>query len=155
MFTPTAFELHHVPTPFQNTRVSFFETVIRHLGGLLSAYALTNDTRLRTKADELGTRLSPAFDTKSGFPAFAVNTYEYVQHPSVFSSVVTYGVPSGVGSGSPIGSLAEIASFQLEYTYLGKITGKKEHIDRVSTLTLENWKMSYIVDEMLPGQYSS
>lgn len=130
--------------------MSFFETVIRHLGGLLSAYALTNDTRLRTKADELGTKLSPAFNTKSGFPAFAVNTYEYVQHPSVSSSDVTYGMPSGVGLGSPIGALAEIASFQLEYTYLGKITGKKEHVDRVSTLALDN----VVVNQMPSGRHS-
>jgi hypothetical protein len=33
------------------------------------------------------------------------------------------------------GILAEIASLQLEYTYLGKVTGKKEHYDRVSLLT--------------------
>lgn len=78
-----------MPTLFQNTRVSFFETVIRYLGGLLSAYALTNDTRLRTKADELGTKLSPAFDTKSGFPAFTVNTYEYVQPTWLFPMRLT------------------------------------------------------------------
>lgn len=33
-------------------------------------------------------------------------------------------------------SLAEIASFQMEYTYLGKITGKKAHVDRVSIMLL-------------------
>ncbi|KAI6024434.1 glycoside hydrolase family 47 protein [Pisolithus marmoratus] len=100
-----------------NTAVPFFETVIRYLGGLLSAYALSNDTQLLTKADELGTKLSPAFNTKSGFPVFAVNTYE------------------GVNSGPPIGVLAEIASWQLEYSYLGKATGKKEHLERVTTIT--------------------
>ena len=30
--------------------------------------------------------------------------------------------------------LAEIASCQLEYAYLGKITGKKEHVDHVRLL---------------------
>ncbi|KAL4066002.1 glycoside hydrolase family 47 protein [Scleroderma yunnanense] len=100
-----------------NTRVPFFETVIRYLGGLLSAHALTNDTRLRTKADELATKLSPAFDTQSGFPMFAVNIYD------------------GVGSSSPVGVLSEMASFQLEYAYLGKITGKKEHVDHVTVVT--------------------
>lgn len=33
-------------------------------------------------------------------------------------------------------SLAEIASFQMEYAYLGKITGKKAHVDRVSVVLL-------------------
>lgn len=100
-----------------NTAVPFFETVIRYLGGLLSAYALSNDSRLLTKADELGTKLSPAFNTESGFPVFGVNTYE------------------GVESGPPIGVLAEIASWQLEYSYLGKVTGKKEHVERAIAIT--------------------
>ncbi|KAG6333529.1 hypothetical protein ID866_5565 [Astraeus odoratus] len=100
-----------------NTRVPFFETVIRYLGGLLSAYALTDDTRLRTKADELGAILSPAFNTSSGLPLFGVNTY------------------TGTESGPLIGVLAEIASWQLEYTYLGKITGKKEYVDRATAVT--------------------
>lgn len=60
----------------QNTHVPFFETVIRYLGGLLSAYAISKDNILRTKADELGTKLSPAFNTTSGFPLFSVDTYK-------------------------------------------------------------------------------
>ena len=32
--------------------------------------------------------------------------------------------------------LAEIASFQMEYIYLGKITGNKAHVDRVSVMLL-------------------
>ncbi|KAG6374849.1 glycoside hydrolase family 47 protein [Boletus reticuloceps] len=103
-----------------NTNVPFFETVIRYLGGLLSAYALSMDTILREKADELATKLSPAFNTSSGFPRFAVDTYNSSGN---LKPQVTPGV------------LAEIASFQLEYAYLGKITGKKEHVDRVTTVT--------------------
>lgn len=44
------------------------------MGGLLSAYALTNDDILRTRADQLGTILAPAFNTSSGFPKFSVDT---------------------------------------------------------------------------------
>lgn len=52
----------------------FFETVIRYLGGLLSAYALSNDPMLLERADDLATKLSGAFDTPSGLPAYGVNT---------------------------------------------------------------------------------
>ncbi len=38
------------------------EITIRLLGGLLSAYQLTGDERLLRLADDLGTRLLPAFD---------------------------------------------------------------------------------------------
>lgn len=34
------------------------------------------------------------------------------------------------------GVLAEIASCQMEYAYLGKITGKKEHVAHVRVLLL-------------------
>ena len=37
----------------------------------------------------------------------------------------------GATQGPDIGILAEIASLQLEYTYLAKATGKKEYFDRV------------------------
>ena len=52
----------------------FFETVIRYLGGLLSAYALSGDPILLSRADDLGKMLLPAFNTPSGLPAYAVNT---------------------------------------------------------------------------------
>lgn len=52
----------------------FFETVIRYLGGLLSAYALTHEPILLRKADELASKLSPAFDTPTGYPTYGVNT---------------------------------------------------------------------------------
>ena len=51
----------------------FFETVIRYLGGLLSAYALSGRRVLLNKADELGQKLLPIFNTETGMPAFMIN----------------------------------------------------------------------------------
>jgi mannosyl-oligosaccharide alpha-1,2-mannosidase len=59
----------------QNKEIPFFETVIRYLGGLLSAYALSHNPYLLSQADELGARLLHAFTTPTGLPDFAVNTY--------------------------------------------------------------------------------
>jgi glycosyl hydrolase family 47 len=53
--------------------VQNFEITIRHLGGLLSAYQLTNDRRLLRLAEDLGNRLLPAFDSKTGIPYRFVN----------------------------------------------------------------------------------
>lgn len=89
----------------------FFETVIRYLGGLLSAYTLSREPILLARADDLGRLLAPAFSTNSGFPAFGVSTF------------------SGAQTGGTLGVLAEIASCQLEYTYLAKETGKKQYFD--------------------------
>lgn len=53
----------------------FFETTIRYLGGLLSAYALSKEPILLARADNLGRLLLPAFNgTTSGLPAYSVNT---------------------------------------------------------------------------------
>ena len=52
----------------------FFETVIRYLGGLLSAYALSGNKILLNKAEELGMKLLPVFNTPTGLAAFSIDT---------------------------------------------------------------------------------
>ncbi len=42
----------------------------------------------------------------------------------------------GLYRGPDTGILAEIASLQVEYTYLAKLTGRKEHFNRVGFLAL-------------------
>jgi ER degradation enhancer, mannosidase alpha-like 2 len=53
--------------------VKNFEITIRLLGGLLSAYEMTGDRRLLALADDLGTRLLPAFESPTGIPYMYVN----------------------------------------------------------------------------------
>ena len=52
---------------------SFFETTIRVLGGLVSAFDLTGDAVLLEKAKLLGGKLLPAFNTPTGIPLAQVN----------------------------------------------------------------------------------
>ena len=51
-----------------STTVSVFETTIRYLGGLLSAYDLSRNGMLLRKATELGEMLYVAFDTPNRMP---------------------------------------------------------------------------------------
>jgi mannosidase alpha-like ER degradation enhancer 2 len=53
--------------------VQVFEITIRHLGALLACYQLTGDRRLLALATDLGTRLLPAFNSKTGIPYRFVN----------------------------------------------------------------------------------
>src|SRR5260370_27077267 len=53
--------------------VKTFEITIRMLGGLLSSWQLTGDPRLLRLADDLGTRLLPAFASPTGMPYTFVN----------------------------------------------------------------------------------
>src|SRR4029077_6274369 len=57
----------------QDIEVKNFEITIRLLGGLLSSYQLTGDKHLLALADDLGTRLLPAFNSPTGMPYMYVN----------------------------------------------------------------------------------
>ncbi|KAG6854248.1 hypothetical protein C0991_008941 [Blastosporella zonata] len=68
-------------SPSHENFAPFFETVIRYIGGMLSAYALSGETVLLARADDLATMLLPAFNTTSGFPMYAVNTQSGQHRP--------------------------------------------------------------------------
>ena len=53
--------------------VNLFETTIRVLGGLLSAFHLSGDNIFLEKAKDLGQRLLGAFSSSSGIPYSDVN----------------------------------------------------------------------------------
>ncbi|KAL4437567.1 hypothetical protein ABPG77_003548 [Micractinium sp. CCAP 211/92] len=87
--------------------VSFFETVIRILGGLAAAHDLSGDDALAAKAKDLADRLLPAFD--SAPTGLIGNT---VTLPRV--------TPDG-GGGTVI--LAEMGTNVLEFATISRITG--------------------------------
>ncbi|KAJ2501062.1 hypothetical protein IWW47_003146, partial [Coemansia sp. RSA 2052] len=83
----------------------FFEMVIRALAGLLTAYEMSLDRRLLTKAQQVGDVLMPAFNTSSGIPYPRVN------------------VNTGVAVRASSVCLAEAGTVQLEYWKLSDLTG--------------------------------
>ncbi|KAI9460740.1 seven-hairpin glycosidase [Russula earlei] len=99
-----------------NRYAPFFETVIRYLGGLLSAYALSQDPILLTRADDLGTALLPVFGTPSGLPTFSVNT--------VSGKVATGWI-------GPAALWSEALTCQLEFKYLAHLTGRTKYYTAV------------------------
>lgn len=93
--------------------VSFFETTIRVLGGILSAYEwscdlYTCDQGLLDKAQDIGTRLSKAFNTPSGLPLATINLQS------------GHGSTPGWTGGAAI--LAEVGTVQLEFGALSRYT---------------------------------
>ena len=50
-----------------------FETNIRYVGGLLSAYALSGDDIFREKASHVAEKLTPAFRSPTGVPFALIN----------------------------------------------------------------------------------
>ncbi|KAI6101362.1 glycoside hydrolase family 47 protein [Pisolithus sp. B1] len=115
----------------------FFETVIRALGGLLSAYALSREPIFLTRADDLGKALLPVFNTTSGLPMYAVNT-----------------ATGATRKGWNVDAFwAEVTSCQLEYKYLAHLTGRKDYFDRVDHIINIMHNMSATTD-LYPTQWS-
>jgi endoplasmic reticulum Man9GlcNAc2 1,2-alpha-mannosidase len=95
-----------------NGGVNVFETTIRVLGGLLSAYHLSgNDTLFLTKAIDLGDRLLGAFSSSSGIP------YGYVD----------LGSKRGLAGTT---STAEATTLQLEFKYLSYLTDNEKYWEK-------------------------
>ncbi|KAJ2812994.1 hypothetical protein H4S07_001001 [Coemansia furcata] len=85
-----------------------FETNIRYIGGLLSAYELSQDEIFLQKAVELTDVILPAFNTPLGLPWQMLN--------------VTTGVGSSETPGKTSTNLAEIGTFQMEFYRLSQHT---------------------------------
>jgi ER degradation enhancer, mannosidase alpha-like 2 len=98
--------------------VSNFEITIRLLGALVSNYQTTGDKRLLAKADELATRLLPAFKSKTGMP------YRFVN--------LKTGAVEGV-----VSNPAEIGTLILEWGALSKLIGKPAYFDTAKRALVE------------------
>ncbi|HWW76438.1 MAG TPA: glycoside hydrolase family 47 protein, partial [Pyrinomonadaceae bacterium] len=101
--------------------VQVFEITIRHLGGLLSAYQLTNDRRLLRLAEDLGTRLLPAFESKTGLP------YRFVN------------LRTGKVRGE-VTNPAETGTLLIEFGTLSKLTGKPVFYEKAKRALVETYK---------------
>ncbi|KAL7532786.1 hypothetical protein ACHAXR_004837, partial [Thalassiosira sp. AJA248-18] len=98
--------------------VSVFETTIRNLGGLLSAYDLSGDKAFLAKADDLGMRLMRAFDSRTGIPYGEAELFDG-------------GRAYNAGWHRNDAVLSEIGTLQVEFRYLAKVTGKSEYETKV------------------------
>lgn len=91
-------------TTHGNELVQVFETVIRYVGGLLSAYELSGDPMFVAKSAELVDRLLPAFDTPTGIPYQYVNfTSQVIIHLFYFLSAIHNSVDLLVGKPQSLG----------------------------------------------------
>lgn len=102
-------------------KINVFETNVRHLGGLLSAYELSSDKRLLNKAKEVGEMLYRAFDTPNHMP---ITRWDF----------------RAAGEGKPQLAhdqvlLAEIGSFTMEFTRLSQLTGDPKWYDAGTRIT--------------------
>lgn len=101
--------------------VQNFEITIRLLGGLLSAYQMTNDPKLLALADDLGTRLLPVFNSPTGLP------YKYVN------------LKTGKTRGA-VTNPAETGTLLIEFGTLSKLTNKPIFYEKAKRALVETYK---------------
>jgi ER degradation enhancer, mannosidase alpha-like 2 len=100
--------------------VQNFEITIRLLGGLLSAYQMTNDPKLLALADDLGTRLLPVFNSPTGLP------YKYVN------------LKTGKTRGA-VTNPAETGTLLVEFGTLAKLTNKPIFYEKAKRALVETY----------------
>ena len=110
--------------------IPLFETVIRYLGGLLSAYDLASPKEpiLLDKAIELGDNLMGAFDTPNRMPKISFLWTDKDQKHSYRAS-----------SSSPF---AEIGSLSVEFNRLAQLTGNNKYFDAIDRITTAIYNMA-------------
>ncbi|CAG8585368.1 23512_t:CDS:10 [Cetraspora pellucida] len=102
-------------------QISVFETTIRYLGGLLSAYELSDDPIFLKKALDLGNALLPSFSSESGLP--------YNSWDLKWNNMDEFDKPWGLGN------LAQVGTLQLEFMKLAQLTGNSEFFFKVNNIT--------------------
>ena len=105
----------------RDVTVKNFEITIRLLGGLLSAYEMTDDPRLLLLASELGTRLLPVFDSPTGMPYMFVN--------------LKTGKTSGAKSNP-----AEIGTLVLEFGTLARLTNMPVFFEKAKNALVQLYR---------------
>ncbi|KAI0183773.1 glycoside hydrolase family 47 protein [Xylaria flabelliformis] len=124
----------------QDASCNYFETTIRHLGGLLSAYDLSKETALLEKAVELGDMLYMAYDTPNRMPGFWLD----------FQDAKTGKQLAGTHDPS-----AAVTSSSLEFTRLSQLTGDNKYYDAISRVTqvLDDWQNRTDLPGMWPTYF--
>ncbi|KAI4380574.1 hypothetical protein MLD38_006751 [Melastoma candidum] len=103
----------------KNYNAKVFETVIRSVGGLVSAYDLSGEKVFLDKARDIADRLLPAWNTKKGIPLNSIN----------LATGKAHNWDSNQGSSV----LAEIGTSQLEFTALSQRTNNPKYQRKVFT----------------------
>lgn len=101
--------------------INVFETTIRFLGGLISAYDLSGDTRLIVKARDAGDMLYKAFDTPNHLPMSRWDIH--------------FAARGHQQQASDITRIAELGTLSLEFTRLSIITGDPKYFDAVQHIS--------------------
>ena len=126
-------------TTNEDAIINVFETTIRYLGGLISAYELSDKKYkvLINKAKELGDILYTAFDTPNRMPMTRWTWRKSAEGGRVEAGEATL--------------IAELGSLILEFTKLTQLTGDLKYFDAVQRINVELQRVQH--NSSLPGMW--
>ncbi|MCO5559693.1 hypothetical protein L7F22_013294 [Adiantum nelumboides] len=114
---------------------SVFETTIRVLGGLLSAYDLSEDSLFLEKAKDIANRLLPAWNSPTGIPYTTINLHSgHANNP-------------GWTGGSSV--LADLGTEQVELIGLSQRTGNPVYMEKAEKV-INKLREVFPSDGLLP-----
>jgi mannosyl-oligosaccharide alpha-1,2-mannosidase len=121
----------HFAPPNASLTISTFETTIRYLGGILSAYDYSgcSEKRLLDKAVELGNMLLRSFDNPKNMPITRWDLQKAVKFSESKDSEIQ---EVNAQNASTNAILAEFASFGPEMTRLAQLTGDERFFEPVA-----------------------
>eukprot|EP00246_Nothoceros_aenigmaticus_P018190 TRINITY_DN9422_c0_g1_i2.p1 TRINITY_DN9422_c0_g1~~TRINITY_DN9422_c0_g1_i2.p1 ORF type:complete len:608 (-),score=117.14 TRINITY_DN9422_c0_g1_i2:128-1951(-) len=99
---------------------SVFETTIRYLGGLLSAYDLSQEEIFLERAQQLADRLLPAFNSPTGIPYSSIN--------------LATGRTNNPGWTGGSSVLADVGTQQVEYIALSERTADPKYREKAENV---------------------
>ncbi|CAO3655110.1 unnamed protein product [Mucor hiemalis] len=116
--------------------ISVFESIIRYMGGFISAYELgeRKQDSLLQKAEKLAQQLLPAFETPSGLPHHLWNPVQ--NRPNNRETLI-----------------AEVGTVQLEFMMLSQLTGNPIYGQKAQAITDFLDKMGYEHGMYIQGLY--
>ena len=126
-------------TTSEDEIINVFETTIRYLGGLISAYELSDRKYkvLINKAKELADILYTAFDTPNRMPMTRWTWRNSAEGGRVEAGEVTL--------------IAELGSLLLEFTRLTQLTGDLKYFDAVQRINIQLQRVQH--NSSLPGMW--
>ncbi|CAK7345676.1 unnamed protein product [Dovyalis caffra] len=135
---------------------SVFETTIRVVGGLLSAFDLSGDKVFLEKAKDIADRLLPAWNTPTGIPYNMINLVHGNAHNHRWAGVISlpdYSLLCNLFTEcteKPAKSiLADSGTEQLEFIALSQRTKDPKYLDKVEKV-IEELRKTLPVDGLLP-----
>ena len=106
---------------------STFEIVIRVLGGLISAYQLSNDEIFLNKSIELADVILPLINSTTG--RYSLSLAMRTRGSKIYT----------MSDYTPTSSIAESGTIQLEYLTLAMLTGKQKYLNAATAFYHYQW----------------